>query len=96
MSIKRNYNSDQYLKYLEQCGFNEDQVNFIADQRNAFKEMKENARDNPEEFGFDEDTYERDMWYTMNRSGLFEDDDENKSGITNWGVTHTRRFITEY
>lgn len=36
------------------------------------------------------------LWYTMNRSGLFEnDDEENKSDINNWTPIETRHYITE-
>ena len=42
------------------------------------------------------DDWERDQWYTFNRSGLFEkDDEENLSDITDWGQDDTRRYITE-
>ena len=36
------------------------------------------------------------MWYTMNRSGLFEkDDEENETEIDDWSPTDTRDYITE-
>lgn len=69
--------------------FNEEQVKLILSVRKMYENQCEDEY-------FDEDTFERDLWHTMNRSGLFEDDDENSSGITNWGVSDTRRFITEY
>lgn len=35
---------------------------------------------------YDPDQFEDDMWYVMNRSGLFEEEQ--------WGITQTRRYIT--
>lgn len=97
------FSIDRYTNFLKRYDFNEDQINFLIDQRNAFESLKRNEeievcetcgkkKNAPQ---FDYDGYEREMWYTMNRSGLFEDDEENKTGITNWTPHHTRRFITE-
>lgn len=102
--ITNNWATDRYRNYLERWGFNEEQIDFICDQYNAFKAARQDEGEGEKcsECGrkmpapaFDLDGYERDMWYTMNRSGLFEKDDENKSGITSWEQYHTRRFITE-
>lgn len=35
---------------------------------------------------YDPDQFEDDMWYVMNRSGLFEEEQ--------WSITQTRRYIT--
>lgn len=75
-----------HLNYLERCGFNEEQCRFIAEQRQLFLAHLEKC--NEEDIHFDMDGYESDMWYTMNRSGLFED--------KQWGVVDTRAFITEW
>lgn len=84
---------DKELKirhYLTSCLFSEKQINFILEQIHYYNNLKEN-----EEF-FDYDCYERDMWYTMNRSGLFEkDDEENETEIDDWSPNETRDFITE-
>lgn len=80
--------SKSYASFLEENDFNQEQIDFIVKQRENYLNTKE------DEF-FDEDTHERDMWYTMNRSGLFENDDFNKSEITNWSVSDTRLYITE-
>lgn len=76
---------DEYGKYLFYMGFNSEQIEFIKKQRAYYTLIRE------EEY-FDIDTYERDMWYTMNQSGLFED---NKSDITDWTPDDTRMFITQ-
>jgi hypothetical protein len=97
------FSEDRYTKFLESYDFNEEQINFLIDQRHNFEALRRNTeREKCEKCGeyhetndFDLDTYEREMWYTMNRSGLFEDDEENKTGITDWTPEHTRRFITE-
>ena len=76
--------------YLTLCSFNKKQIEFILEQIHYYNNLKEN-----EEF-FDYDCYERDMWYTMNRSGLFEkDDEENETEIDDWSPTDTRDYITE-
>lgn len=82
-----------YEDFLQKYDFNEEQIEFLCTQRQNYMQMVENAKDD-KEAAFDYDTYERDMWYTINRSGLFENDEDNKSGITNWGPNDTRRFIT--
>lgn len=79
---------DEYEKYLFYMGFNFEQIEFIKKQRAYYTLIRE------EEY-FDEDTYERDMWYTMNQSGLFEDNEDNKSDITDWTPDDTRMFITQ-
>ena len=76
--------------YLTLCSFNKKQIEFILEQIHYYNNLKEN-----EEF-FDYDCYERDMWYTMNRSGLFEkDNEENETEIDDWSPNETRDFITE-
>ena len=35
----------------------------------------------------DQHAFESDMWYVMNRSGLFEEEQ--------WTIAHTRKYITE-
>lgn len=83
---------DDGVEYTEIMGtmFNDEQLQLIQEVRDQYKAQKETEE-------FDEDTFERDLWYTFNRSGLFEkDDDNNRSDISNWGVHHTRIYITEY
>ena len=83
--IRKTTNS-LYLEYLKNWGFNEAQIALIIEQVKNFNGSED----------VDVDTFERDLWYTMNQSGLFEkDDDENESGIDNWTVNDTRRLITE-
>lgn len=97
------FDVSQYTSFLERWGFNEEQINFLIDQRNSYETLKrsteieecECCHNTKEVNHFDYDNYERGMWYTMNRSGLFEDDEDNKTGITNWEPNDTRRFITE-
>lgn len=75
--------------YLTSCLFNEKQINFILKQIDDYNYAKG-------EDWFDYDSYERDMWYTMNRSGLFEkNDEENETEIDDWSPTDTRDYITE-
>ena len=85
--IQKFVNSN-YNRKLEKCNFNDAQIDLIIEQVNNFHSSKFDPF-------FDEDTYERDLWYTMNQSGLFEKDEENKTMITLWGVPHTRQYITE-
>jgi hypothetical protein len=80
--------SGDYVLWLERLDFNEAQIDFLITQREIYL----NSKDTEE---FDYDSYERDMWYTMNRSGLFEDEPENKTEITDWTPTETRQYITE-
>lgn len=83
--IRKTTNS-LYLEYLKNWGFNEAQIALIIEQVKNFNGSED----------VDVDTFERDLWYTMNQSGLFEkDDDENESGIDNWTVNDTRRLVTE-
>jgi hypothetical protein len=85
----KNDEDEQYKEFLKAMNFNPEQVEFIFKQYKNYEQISQE-----EEFYYD--TYERDMWYTMNRSGLFEkDDEENKSGITSWNSNHTRLYITE-
>ncbi len=79
---------EAYSRFLERMNFNPEQISFIIKQRGLFLSLRKN-----EDFYYD--TYERDMWYTMNRSGLFEKTKENKSDIFEWKVFETRMFITE-
>jgi hypothetical protein len=79
---------DGYQRYLFYMGFNFEQIEFIKKQRAYYTLIRE------EEY-FDIDSYERDMWYTMNQSGLFEDNKDNKSDITDWTPDDTRMFITQ-
>ena len=77
-----------YENWLKRMDFNNEQIQFIMNQRQEYLNLKRDKY-------FSYDSYERDLWYTMNRSGLFEKDKANKSDITNWNPTHTRLFITE-
>lgn len=81
--------NEDYIEFLKEENFNEKQIDFLIKQRNNFLEVSQD----PE---FDYDTWERDMWYTMNRSGLFEKDEENKTEIYDWDPNHTRFYISEY
>lgn len=77
----------KYREELLYDKFNEKQVKFLIEQRNNYLDIKDN------DF-FDYDSWERDMWYTMNRSGLFEKDKENKTEIYDWGPNDTRAYIS--
>jgi hypothetical protein len=79
---------DDYREFLKDMDFNPEQVNFIVQQRENYESLLEDPM-------FYYDSYERDLWYTMNRSGLFENDENNKSRITSWDPSHTRLYITE-
>jgi len=83
-----NRTNEFYQRFLTNLKFNEEQIEFLSEQVKDFSIMKQYEY-------FDYDCYERDMWYTMNRSGLFEKDIDNKTGITNWSPNHTRKYITE-
>jgi hypothetical protein len=76
-----------YQQRLKESKFNAEQIELIT----RVKVEYEVAKTQPL---FTYDNWERDLWYTMNQSGLFEDD-ENKTGITAWGVSHTRMYISE-
>ncbi len=97
------FDVNKYSDFLTRYNFNEEQINFLTDQRTIYETEKRSIEtvtcdtcNKTTEIGtFDADTYEREMWYTMNRSGLFEDIEENLTGITNWNPKHTRQFITE-
>lgn len=80
--------NNKYISFLLDNDFNQEQIDFIVKQRENYLNLKIDEL-------FDEDTYERDMWYTMNRSGLFENNKSNKSELTNWSVSDTRLYITE-
>ena len=72
--------------------FNKKQLELISTVRAEFKAFKQECKNNLDAI----DGWERDQWYTFNRSGLFEaNDEENLSGITNWHQNDTRRYITE-
>lgn len=81
-------NYEDYEDFLRNDDFNNEQIKFLIAQRKNYEVQRK------EEY-FDYDTYERDMWYTMNRSGLFEKDSENKTEIYDWDSSHTRLYITE-
>lgn len=97
------FNEDTYTKFLKRFRFNEEQIDFLIEQRNSFENEKRNVETvtcvscgkSKDECFFDYDSYERDLWYVMNRSGLFEDDEGNKTGIVNWTPHETRIYITE-
>jgi hypothetical protein len=98
------FDVQKYSDFLTRFNFNEEQINFLIDQRRIYETAKRNTEtvvcgtcgNSKEVRTFDNDTYEREMWYTMNCSGLFEKDDEdNKTGIKNWTPDYTRLFITE-
>lgn len=82
---------DRLKEGLKQDGFNEDQIELVLE---AFKEwitLYDEGIDSVEI-----DRWERDQWYRFNRSGLFEEDDENnKTDITDWSQWETRHYITE-
>jgi myosin-crossreactive antigen len=80
--------NNKHISFLLDNDFNQEQIDFIVKQRENYLNIKIDEL-------FDEDTYERDMWYTMNRSGLFENNKSNKSELTNWTVNDTRLYITE-
>lgn len=87
-NIAQNFTNEKYISYLESDNFNDEQIKLLIKQVNNYATLKESEY-------FDYDTYERDMWYTMNRSGLFEHDQENKTDITDWGPNETRCYISE-
>lgn len=103
MATFTHFDQHNYSKFLTLYNFNEEQIQFLFDQRTNYEYAKrsietvtcDTCNKTTEISTFDADTYEREMWYTMNRSGLFENEPENKTGITNWNPTHTRQFITE-
>jgi hypothetical protein len=80
--------NNKHISFLLDNDFNQEQIDFIVKQRENYLNIKIDEL-------LDEDTYERDMWYTMNRSGLFENNKSNKSELTNWTVNDTRLYITE-
>ena len=85
----------EYFEFLKENDFNEKQIGLIMDVRNQFEEF-EADNENEEGYLFALDGWERDQWYTFNRSGLFEaNDEENVSDITDWAQEDTRRYITE-
>jgi hypothetical protein len=86
--INRKQNLEDYIEFLKESDFNKEQIDFIIKQRQIYDEISK-------EDSFYYDSYERDMWYTMNRSGLFEKDELNKSEIDSWIPTYTRIYITE-
>jgi hypothetical protein len=83
-----------YLDFLNEDNFNAEQIALILNTRNQFESFEK-------EFEREErclntlDGWEKDQWYTFNQSGLFEDIEENLSGITAWEQEDTRRYITE-
>lgn len=87
-------NREEYLEFLRESEFNDSQIKLIVDTRVNF-EAFEKENENTEDYAAILDGWERDQWYTFNRSGLFENDDFNDSGITDWEQSDTRRYITE-
>lgn len=76
---------EEYLDFLIRMGYNQEQAEFIAQQRDDYLER---TKKNP--FTNDElDTYERDLWYTMNQSDFFGGEH------ILWNASDTRMFITE-
>ena len=86
--MKNNVTNDNYIDYLLNDNFNDEQINFLVKQVNDYHSQKESEY-------FYYDSYERDMWYTMNRCGLFENEETNKTEITEWEVNETRFYITD-
>ncbi len=85
---------DEFIKYLQDDMFNEGQIALILSVRSEFEAFKfENESD--ESYSMLLDSWEREQWHTFNNSGLFESNEDNLSGITNWKQTDTRLFITE-
>lgn len=79
---------DKFEKYLKKYKFNKEQIEFVIEQIKNFEFIKTQDY-------FDYDYWERDMWYVMNQSGLFENDESNLTGITNWTPKETREYISE-
>lgn len=79
---------DKFEKYLKEYNFNKEQIEFVLEQIKNFKFIETQDY-------FDYDYWERDMWYVMNQSGLFEDEESNLTGITNWTPEETREYISE-
>ena len=77
-------NSD-YRNYLKFCNFNDAQIDLVIEQVNIFNNSKV----------INVDIHERDLWYTMNQSGLFEEDRTNTAMIYRWCQADTREYITE-
>ncbi len=77
-----------YQQRLKESKFNAEQIELITRVKVEYEVVKAQPL-------FIYDNWERDLWYTMNQSGLFEDDDVKKTGITAWGVSHTRMYISE-
>lgn len=100
-------------EYLTLVGFNEQQAAFIVEQKKNYLALSEQTvkgacsccGHTKKSHHFDYDSYERDMWYVMNTSGLFErvvDEDDNIDWSSDlpisdglWGPDDTRRYITE-
>lgn len=61
-----------------EAGWSEEQLNFVNEQRKAYLYLESTSEEA-------KDAYERDLWYTMVRSGLFEA----------WEVWQTRHYITD-
>lgn len=83
---------EQYRAFLEHHRFNEKQIELIEKVKVDFELIDKES----DEAFIEVDTWERAQWYTFNRSGLFERDEENQSGIFDWAQAHTRMYITEY
>lgn len=79
---------EEYQRFLKQLRFNSSQIDFLLKQRKNYLHLRKQK-------DFHYDTYERDMWYTMNQSGLFENTKDNIIGIVNWTPQDTRLYITE-
>ncbi len=86
---------EQYLDFLNENNFNNEQIALILNVRKQFEAFEKEFED-AEGYLDMLDGWERDQWYTFNRSGLFEaNDEENVSEITDWHQDDTRRYITE-
>jgi len=80
----------EIIESLKDSEFNDKQIAFILERIKEYDEIRKFE-------SFDIDNYERDMWYTINQSGLFEkDDDENLTDIDTWSPEDTRSYITDF
>jgi hypothetical protein len=69
----------EHITMLKRNGFTDEQTLYIIMQRDNYLHAVKDEH-------YSDDAFEDDMWYAMNRSGLFE-------GV-NWSPYHTRRWIT--
>lgn len=88
-------NREEYVEFLRENNFNQKQIDLITSVRTNFESFEKDNEEN-EDYSIALDGWERDQWYTFNRSGLFEDnDEENLSDITCWSQIETRMYVTE-